>query len=71
MCGLKAAKIHERPFRAAKDHVQTLAALDFYLPKGKKDSDVSPFIIPELGFAFIIIKFEANILELNILLRFS
>ena len=36
MCGLKAAQIHERPFRAAKDHVQPLAALDSFLPNGKK-----------------------------------
>ena len=33
---LKAAKIHERPFRAAKDHVQPMAALDSFLPEGKK-----------------------------------
>ena len=43
MCGLKAAQIHERPFRAAKDHVQPLAALDSFLPNGKKDSDLTPF----------------------------
>ena len=36
MCGLKAAQIHERPFRAAKDHMQPLAALDSFLPDGKK-----------------------------------
>ena len=36
MCGLKAAQIHERPFRAAKDHVQPLAALDSFLPNAKK-----------------------------------
>ena len=30
MCSLKAAQVHERPFRTAKDHVQ---------PKGKKISD--------------------------------
>ena len=36
MCGLKAAQIHDRPFRAAKDDVQTLAALDSFLPNGKK-----------------------------------
>ena len=32
MCGLKAAQIHDRPFRAVKDHVQPLAALDSFLP---------------------------------------
>ena len=31
MCGLKAAQKHERPFRAAKDHMQPLAALDSFL----------------------------------------
>ena len=36
MFGLKAAQIHERPFRAVKDHVQPLAALDPFLPNGKK-----------------------------------
>ena len=35
MCGLKAAQKHERPFRAAKDHMQPLAALDYFLPNGK------------------------------------
>ena len=35
MCGLKAAQKHERPFRAAKDHMQPLAALDSFLPNGK------------------------------------
>ena len=35
MCSLKASQIHERPFRAAKDHVQLLAALDSFLPNGK------------------------------------
>ena len=28
MCGLKAAQMHKRPFKAAKNHVQSLAALD-------------------------------------------
>ena len=37
MCGLKAAQIHERPCRAAKDYVQPLATLDSYLPYGRKD----------------------------------
>ena len=46
MCGRKNAKIHERPFRTVKDHVQPLAALDFFLPQGKKKSDLTPFIIP-------------------------
>ena len=32
MCDLKAAQMHERPFRAAKDHVLLLAALDSFLP---------------------------------------
>ena len=36
MCCLKAAQIHDPPFRAAKDHVQPLAALDSFLPNGKK-----------------------------------
>ena len=35
----KAAQIHERPFRAAKDHVQPLAAQDSFLPNGKKIGD--------------------------------
>ena len=36
ICGLKAAQIHEWPFRAAKDHMQPLVALDSFLPYGKK-----------------------------------
>ena len=48
MCGLKVAKVHEQPFGAAKDHVQPLAALDSFLPNGKKDSDLTPFIIRDL-----------------------
>ena len=36
MCGLKAAQKHERPFRAAKDHMQPLAALDSFLLNRKK-----------------------------------
>ena len=36
MCGLKAAQIHERPFRATKGHVQPLAALDSLWPNAKK-----------------------------------
>ena len=47
MCGLKAAQIHEPAFRAAKDHVQPLAALDSFLPNGKK-TDWTPFIIPAI-----------------------
>ena len=35
MSGLKAAQIHERPFPAGKDHVQPLAALDFFWSNGK------------------------------------
>ena len=46
VCGLKASQIHEWPFKAAKDQVQPLAALDSFLPNGKKDSDLIPFIIP-------------------------
>ena len=46
MCGIKASQIHEWPFKAAKDHVQPSAALDSFLPNGKKDSDLIPFIIP-------------------------
>ena len=45
-CGIKATQIHERPFRAAKDHMQPVAALDSFLPNGKKDSDLTPVIIP-------------------------
>ena len=37
MCGLKAAQIHEWPFRAAKDHVLPLSALDSFLPSNQKD----------------------------------
>ena len=36
MCGLKAAQIHGRPFRATKEHMQPLAAQDSFLPNGKK-----------------------------------
>ena len=36
MCALKGAQVHERPFRAAKEPVQPLAALDSFLPNGKK-----------------------------------
>ena len=36
MCDLKAAQILEWPFRAAKEPVQPLAALDSFLPTGKK-----------------------------------
>ena len=46
MCGLKASQIHEWPFRAAKDHALLLAALDSFLLNGKKDSDLTQFIIP-------------------------
>ena len=35
MCGLKAAQMHKQPFKAAKNHVQPLAALDSPLPYGK------------------------------------
>ena len=43
MCGLEAAQIHEPAFRAAKDHVQPLAALVSFFPNplahelGKKE----------------------------------
>ena len=36
MCGLMATQIHGRPFRAARELVQPLAALDSFLPYGKK-----------------------------------
>ena len=36
MCGLKAAQMHERPFRAIKEPVQLLVALESFLPYGKK-----------------------------------
>ena len=42
---MQAAQIHEQPIWAAKDHVQPLAAIDSFLPNGKKDSDLTPFII--------------------------
>ena len=33
---LRPKKMHERPFRAAKNHVQPLAAQNSFLPTGKK-----------------------------------
>ena len=36
MCGLKAAEMHEQPFRATKELVQPSTAQDFVLPYGKK-----------------------------------
>ena len=33
---LRPHKLHGWPFRAAKEHVQPLAALDSFLPNGKK-----------------------------------
>jgi len=36
MCGFQAAQIHEWSFRAAKEPVQPLTALDSFLPYGKK-----------------------------------
>ena len=39
VCGLKAAQIHEQPFRAAKDLVQPSAAQDSFLPYGHGASD--------------------------------
>ena len=36
ICGIKAAQIHERLFRATIIHVQPLAALDTFLSNGKK-----------------------------------
>ena len=41
--------MHKQPLRTAKEHVQLLAALDSFLPNGKKDSDLTPFIIPVYG----------------------
>ena len=35
MCDLKAAQMHVRSFRAVKEPVQPLAALDSFLPYGK------------------------------------
>ena len=37
MCGLKAAQMHKRPFRAAREPMQPSAAQDSFLPYGKKD----------------------------------
>ena len=54
MCGLKAAKMNVRPFRAAKYHVQSLAALDSFLLKRQKESYLTPFIIPAFGSAKLI-----------------
>ena len=36
MCNLKAAHMHERPFRATKEPVQPLAPKDSFLPYGKR-----------------------------------
>ena len=36
MCGLIAAQMHGRPYRAARELVQPPAALDYFLPYGKK-----------------------------------
>ena len=36
MCGLKAAQLHEWPFRAGKELLHPSAALDPFLPNGKK-----------------------------------
>ena len=47
MCSLKAAQIHEGPFRAAKDHVEPLVALDSFLPYGKKVLISNWFIIEQ------------------------
>ena len=38
-----AAQMHGRPFRAARELVQPPAALDSFLPYGKKYSDLTPF----------------------------
>ena len=35
-CGLKSAQIHGRSFSSPKNPVQPLAALDSFLPNGKK-----------------------------------
>ena len=45
MCGLKAAQIYGRPFRAAKDHVQPLAAQKILFTYRQKVSDFPLFII--------------------------
>ena len=36
MCGINAVQLHGRLISADKDHVQPLAALDSFLPNGKK-----------------------------------
>ena len=64
MCGLNAAQIHEQPFRAAIKHVQPSAALDSFLPNGKKIwyiADLSSLLLalhsesvcPKMGTDFI------------------
>ena len=64
MCSLKAAKIHGRPFRPAKNLVQPSAALDSFLPNGKKIwyiADLSSLLLalhgesvcPKMGTDFI------------------
>ena len=64
MCDLKAAQIHGRPFRPAKNLVQPLAALDSFLPNGKKIwyvADLSSLLLalhgesvcPKMGTDFI------------------
>ena len=64
MCDLKAAQIHGRPFRPAKNLVQPSAALDSFLPNGKKIwyiADLSSLLLalhgesvcPKMGTDFI------------------
>ena len=45
MCGLKVAQIHGRPFRAAKEPVQSLAVVDSFLPYSKR-SDILAMYLP-------------------------
>ena len=42
MSGLKAIKIHERPFRAVKEPVQPLVALDSFFTLKQKRFDFRP-----------------------------
>ena len=53
MCGLKAAQMHEWPFRAAKELQQPLAAQDSFFALGKRYSDIPPFIIHALDGYFV------------------
>ena len=44
MCGLKAAQMHEWPFRIAKEPLQPSPRQKFPFPLWQKDSDFPPFI---------------------------